>query len=554
MKKSGPDRNAFVSRRHVVKNAAAFGAASAMPGGLPGAARAQTTFNPYGSPANIGPSSLPGPAIGTTLSAPASPYVVPTASGWSSTALLTVGNDVNGYRFAGIPDGLGAFDNGDGSITVFINHEITEGRGAMRGHGGAGAFVSRWVINKDTLKVVSGRDFVDAPQKLFLQVDGGLKPASEAPEKQRQLGRFCSADLAPVSAFYNDASRKGYDGRIFLNGEEGGAGRAFGWVVEEHACYELTDFAFGKRGDRSDPPPAFENLVANPSTGDATVVMGMSDGGSYQVYVWLGAKQTEGSPVQKAGLAGGKLYSLAVEGVSNESRDANIGLAKTLVGKGVGKKLRLAAPNKGTSFLRPEDGAWDPRNANVFYLVTTDRNNFSAPGALGELLNANQIGRSRLWAITFDDVTKIATDGAPTGKIELLLDGTEGGDMFDNVTVDRDGIIYLCEDTGGARHNPKVWAYDTNSGSFATIIRFDPAKFGDVVDKQYTPPVAPFVDDKESSGILDVTEIFSNAVWYRPGGKVLLITVQAHFRYDEKDRLGAQLVEGGQLLLLAKAS
>ena len=97
---------------------------------------------------------------------------MPTAPGWSGTSLLTTGNEVKGYRMAGIPDGLGAFDNGDRTITVLMNHEIAAGKGAVRAHGGKGAFVSRWVINKDTLDVVSGRDFVDAPQKLNLWIDG----------------------------------------------------------------------------------------------------------------------------------------------------------------------------------------------------------------------------------------------------------------------------------------------------------------------------------------------------------------------------------------------
>jgi hypothetical protein len=135
----------------------------------------------------------------------------------------------------------------------------------------------------------------------------------------------------------------------------------------------------------------------------------------------------------------------------------------------------------------------------------------------------------------------------------MLLDGTEGGDMFDNMTVDASGVIYLCEDPGNSRHNGKIWAYDTATGSFTVITKFDPAKFGDVVDKTYTAPVAPFVDDKETSGILDVTDLFTGAPWFRPNAKLLLVVVQAHFAYDTADPVGAGLAEGGQLLLLAKA-
>jgi hypothetical protein len=134
----------------------------------------------------------------------------------------------------------------------------------------------------------------------------------------------------------------------------------------------------------------------------------------------------------------------------------------------------------------------------------------------------------------------------------MLLDGTEGGDMFDNVTLGDNGVIYLCEDPGNSRHNGKIWSYDTQTGAFEIVTKFDSALFGDVVSGNYAPPVAPFVDDKETSGILDVTDLFKTALWYKPGSRVLLVVVQAHFVYDAADAVGNELVEGGQLLLLVK--
>jgi hypothetical protein len=74
-------------------------------------------------------------------------------------------------------------------------------------HGGKGAYVSRWVINKDTLELVSGRDFLDAPQKLNRWINETWKAADGSAGKLVDMNRLCSADLAPVSAFYNAASR-----------------------------------------------------------------------------------------------------------------------------------------------------------------------------------------------------------------------------------------------------------------------------------------------------------------------------------------------------------
>ncbi len=49
--------------------------------------------------------------------------------------ILTVGDSVNTkldgvspYRMVGIPDGLGAYDNGDGTFTVLMNHELGQKR------------------------------------------------------------------------------------------------------------------------------------------------------------------------------------------------------------------------------------------------------------------------------------------------------------------------------------------------------------------------------------------------------------------------------------------
>ena len=562
-KPAGSRAKLRISRRAALQGAASVAVAAVTAGrGLVNSAQAETTAaaalpmaDPYTIRINAGPSSVTVPAVGATPAVPGTPYIVPTDARWSCTSLFASGNEINGYRMAGVPDGLGAFDNGDGTITVLMNHEIDAGDGAFRGHGGKGAFVSRWVIDKTQLRVVSGRDFVATPDKLMLWRDGAWILGSSVTGPEIDIDRLCSADLAPISAYYNATSKLGYDGHIFLNGEEGehNANRAFAWIAAEGTAYELPAFAFGKPGDEDNPPPCWENLLGNPATGDATVVLATSDGGPSEVYCYIGAKQADGSPIEKAGLTDGRIFSLRVAGVAEEKRDGNIGITKSRLGKGKGRRVSLAAPQKGTAFLRPEDGAWDIRNPNVFYFTTTDRNNFARDGSVRPGENAKQVGRARLWAVTFDDVSKIATDGRAIAKIELLIDGTEGGDMFDNITVDRAGVVYLCEDAGDARHSGRIWAYDTKTGKLTAIMRFDPAKFGDVVGKKYTPPTPPFVDDKETSGILDVTALFEAAKWFRPGSTVLLVTVQAHFDFDSKHPLGDILYEGGQLLLLVKA-
>ena len=51
-----------------------------------------------------------------------SPYLLPTAKGVKLQSILTVGDAAeNGYRMVGKPDGLGAFDNYDGTFTLLMN-------------------------------------------------------------------------------------------------------------------------------------------------------------------------------------------------------------------------------------------------------------------------------------------------------------------------------------------------------------------------------------------------------------------------------------------------
>jgi hypothetical protein len=124
-----------------------------------------------------------------------SPYVLRSQPGVVTKAILTVGDSVDDYKMVGIPDGLGAFDNGDGTFTLLMNHELGGGSGAVRAHGSTGAFVSKWTIEKDTLRVLHGEDLI---QHVDLAGAGSTLP----------LSRLCSADLAPINAYYNVATAR----------------------------------------------------------------------------------------------------------------------------------------------------------------------------------------------------------------------------------------------------------------------------------------------------------------------------------------------------------
>ena len=240
------------------------------------------------------------PALTTGPSSSQPPYVVPIAPGVQTVSILTVGDAVGGYRLVGQTDGIG-FLGDEGELRLFLNHELRPEAGIGRAHGGTGgAFVSEWSIDPVTLEVLEGRDLIDTVW--FWNGTGYETRTGTA----ANLNRFCSADLAPKSAFWDPRDKVGYNGRIHLNGEESDdEGRAFGHLVtgpDMRSSYELP--ALGKF--------ARENSLASPDSGPRTVVVGLDDTNPGQVYVYVGEKRDSGTAIERAGLVGGSLYGLAV--------------------------------------------------------------------------------------------------------------------------------------------------------------------------------------------------------------------------------------------------
>jgi hypothetical protein len=441
-----------------------------------------------------------------------SPYVLPSQPGVVTKSVLTVGDSVNlkpdgtPYRMVGIPDGLGAFDNGDGTFTVLMNHELGGTAGAVRAHGARGAFVSKWTIRKDDLSVVAGEDLIK--QVALWDIDAA---AYDDPATGTVISRLCSADLPLPSALFNPATGNGYDERIFFDGEEVAGGRAFAHLMSG-TSYELP--WMGKA--------SWENILANPGTGDKTVVAGLDDTTPGQVYVYAGDKKSSGGPVERAGLTGGNLYGIKVTGLPNEPGEGiPAGTPFTLhdfgdaSAKSAQEIEQEGADNDVTSFLRPEDGAWDPKRPSDLYFVTT----------------ATFGGNSRLWRLRFYDPGNPAMGGV----IDMLLDGTEEGGtgeryhMLDNMTINGRGQLVLQEDPGNQEYLARIWLYDIASDRLTEVAHHDPARFD--------PPNPALTQDEESSGVIDVSAILGSG-WY-------LLDVQAHYNPGD-----AELVEGGQLLAM----
>jgi secreted PhoX family phosphatase len=262
---------------------------------------------------------------------------------------------------------------------------------------------------------------------------------------------------------------------------------------------------------------SWENAVAHPNPGLKTVVVGLDDSGGGQVYVYVGEKTSSSDPIEAAGLSNGVLYGIKVEGFPAEDNTSGIpsGTPFTVHNFGdvsylSGAELEaLSSANSVTAFQRPEDGAWDPNNPADFYFVTT----------------ASFTGNSRLWRLRFND----PTNPMAGGKIDMLLDGSEGPKMMDNLTVDARGRVFIQEDPGRQDYLAKIWRYSIANDSLELIAEHDPLRF--------IPGTPNFLTrDEESSGIIPLDGIFGSG-WF-------ILVSQAHYATD------AELVEGGQLLVL----
>jgi len=337
-----------------------------------------------------------------------------------------------------------------------------------------------------------------------------------------------------------------------MHGEEAGAGRSVASVVtgpDAGKSYVLGKMNLNTNGSGINANGSWENELASPFPQDKTIVMLNSDGGSVimgnAVAVYVGTKQSSGSEADKAGLTNGTLKFVTVPG--NPTEIANATTRDTNITNGMRFTL---SPTSSTVFSRPEDGAWNPLNPRQYFFVTTDQLDTVSDG-LG-----NAIGVTRLWRLTFDDITNPDLGGTIDALIGgQVVDGIKVN-MFDNITVQRtSGHIVLQEDVGGAAHNGKMWEFDpatfngtTNSGSLKMIAKHDPARFGDRANGVTTAATLPFNNDEETSGVIDITSIMAGSslnignpkeAWY-------ISSDQAHYT----NGITTDQVEGGQLFVV----
>jgi hypothetical protein len=469
------------------------------------------------------------------------PYTVPVGAEYQVRPILSVGDRVpetsdptKQYQMVGIPDGLGAYSNADGTVSVLMNHELTKStisQPVIGGPANRGALISRFTLAADG-SVLSGERAYDT---VFDHFSGATFPAAESSNGSPAFSRFCSGSLC--------GQESGFDRPLYFAGEESSGADTFDGrggvltVTFDNEIHTLAKF----------PRFAWENALPRPFNGNETVVMCMEDGPATpdsQLYMYVGKKERRAgsSVLSRNGLDNGKVYVF----VSNDpARNSEVTFQNgTVTGRWVeianagsltDVQLEAAADSVGAfGFIRTEDGAWSKTSRKDYYFVTTGSSYSATPGGTP----ANKLGRIYQLQLNPGNPLKDATLTVLVNADQVIASGGDTALSPDNIDTNSD---YLMVQEDGTAETRPVMASKGRDGS---IWRFDLANnFAAQRVAQLNPPgrdnvpVGPGI--WETSGIIDASALFGDNTW--------IFDVQAH-RPTNMPAPGT--VEDGQLLIM----
>jgi Bacterial protein of unknown function (DUF839) len=477
------------------------------------------------------------------------PYVEPVGAEYEIRALFSVADRVpetsdpsRQYQMVGIPDGLGAHANGDGTTTLFMNHEFVQATVSEPLVGGPqyrGAFVSKWILDADGDPVSGERAF----DRVFME-NALVGPAAEVGNSTPAFARFCSGSLA--------GRPHGFDRWIYLTNEEENAPITFdGKGGLSVAIFDNEAHALPKMGRFSK-----ENTLVQPNQGGRTVVFSLEDGPATldnQLYMYVGKKDRSASAsvLARNGLDNGRLYIFrSLDPARNSERTFTAG---SVTGEWVeiphaenltDAQLEAASDAAGAmTFVRPEDGAYNPNNRNEFFFVTTGSSSGADNGVneLGRLYSLRLHPGNPLKPATLTIGYNADTVVAAGGDIALSPDNIDTSSRY--LMINEDGTTESRAVMAAKGRDGSIWRFDLVKGPVAAlgldvstatrVAELDPPGRDGV-------PVGPGV--WETSGIIDTSQLFGEDTW--------LSDVQAH---PPTTQPAPGTVEDGQLFLMTPA-
>ncbi len=482
-------------------------------------------------------------------------YVEPVGGGYQVKALFSADDRVpllggaagQQYRMVGIPDGLGAHANRGHTGTLFMNHELgftAQSEPVVGGPKNRGAIVSQWLLDADG-DPVAGRRAYDRvfDENTFL---GPAPVVGNEAQMPSQFARFCSGALAgPVN---------GFDRHIYLTNEESSGTETFdGKGGLSVAIFDGEIHTLPKLGRYSK-----ENTNVQPGQGTRTVIFATEDGPATldnQLYMYVGLKDrsSTASVLARNGLDNGKLYLFrSLDPAHNSERTFTSGSVR---GEWVevpdaealtDAQLEAASDAAGAmTFVRPEDGAFNPNDRNEFFFDTTGSSSGADDGVneLGRLYSLRLHPGNPLEPATLSVVYNADTVVAAGGDIAISPDNIGVSGRY--LMINEDGTTESRLVMAAKGRDGSIWRFDLRKGpvhgvgvdaSTATrVAQLDPPGRDGVA-------VGPGI--WETSGIIDASSMFGRDTW--------LSDVQAHPPTAAPGGTTVT-VEDGQLFLMRPA-
>jgi muconolactone delta-isomerase len=458
------------------------------------------------------------------------PYVEPVGGHYRVKALFSVDDKVpllggapgQQYRMVGIPDGLGAHPNRDGTSTLYMNHELNFSalsEPVVGGPKNRGAIVSQWILDQDGDPVAGKRAYDQIFDENTLL--GPAPVVGNEEQMPRQLARFCSGFLA--------GRANGFDRRIYLTNEESGGAESFdGMGGLSVAIFDDELHTLPKLGRFNK-----ENTVVQPGRGRRTVILPTEDGPATldnQLYMYVGKKDrsAKATALARNGLDNGELYAFrSLDPARNSERTFTSG---SVTGEWVripdaesltDVQLEAASDAAGAmTFVRPEDGAFNPTNPNEFFFDTTGSSSGADDGVneLGRLYSLRLHPGNPLKAATLSVVYNADTVVAAGGDIALSPDNIDVSRRY--LMINEDGTTESRAVMAAKGRDGSIWrfrlrgrtgAVGVDASTATRVAQLDPPGRDGV-------PVGPGV--WETSGIIDASRMFGADTW--------LSDVQAH--------------------------
>ena len=398
------------------------------------------------------------------------------------------------FVFAGRAGGLGARDRGDGTAEVLVSHED-----AWLG-GFEGSMVSRLVLDLRNSGVLSA-GYVLRPDRgymgfthaaLFDTRVGFLRPQFFVNERGHPLRTPLVAAIDPATDRVLDLPWLG-------------AMRHKSTVAFPVGGKTLLLLTGGSQN------PALDQLYLYMANTDTEILAG-----SGQLYVFCADPN---DLAQRSQSAARLRRGIPVRGTFVPIPDAQARSQATLA--------PLVQDLGCLNFVRLEGIAIDRDRPNGFYFV--DRLGYGAAAGL-----PTTAGGGRLYHVTLDpfDPTKVQA-------LEVVLDASDGDDLFRPSSIDTDDQCVMIQEYPGAHgiHASRILRYDVRSRRLDAL--------AECVERDTRGRLVPqgVGGEWETSGITNVSDLLGEDSW--------LFTVQAHTVRIVQD--ARHLGEAGQLLLLRGA-